>query len=82
MKDAWFHKRGPGEGTGYGVKNAKGMIATLVFVFLIVGVVMGAVYAPQVLHTQPFASMVVAMGIGFVLLVAFLALVIARSDAR
>ncbi len=82
MTDAWFHKREPHEGVGYGIKNAKGLIATIVFILLEAVVVIAGAYAPAVLHTPPLATLLAAMGVTLVLIVAFVAFVIARSDAR
>ena len=82
MKDAWFHKRGPSEGIGYGIKNGKGLLATIVFVGLVTAIVIAAVNVPIYLHTPPFATLLVAMGIVTVLIIAFVVFVIARSDAR
>ncbi len=82
MTDAWFHKRRPGEGTGYGVKNAKGMAVTVVFLVLVAAVAMSAVYIPEIFHTSPFTTLLLVMGAAFVLLVVFLAIVVTHSDAR
>ncbi len=82
MSDAWFHKREPHEGIGYGIKNAKGLIATIVFVGLVTAIAIAAVNAPIYLHVPPFATLLVAMGIVIALIMAFVIFVIARSDAR
>ncbi len=80
MKDAWFHKRGPSEGTGYGVKNAKGWAVTAVFLVLVALVAMSAFYVPELLHTSPFVTLLVVLGAAIVLLVAFVAIIMTHSD--
>ena len=82
MKDAWFHKRGPGEGTGYGVKNAKGMAVTAVFLVLVAALAMSTVYVPQIFHISPFMTLLGGMAVAAVLLIIFLAIVVTHSDAR
>lgn len=82
MTDAWFHKRGPGEGSGYGIKTAKGLVATIVFLVLMAAVVVAFSYAPEILNTPPFPTLLVGIGVVVVMIMAFVAFVIARSDAR
>ena len=82
MTDAWFHKRKPHEGVGYGIKNAKGLIASIVFIVLMTAVVIAFVYAPSVLHTPEIPTLLTGIGVTIVLIFAFVVFVIARSDAR
>ncbi len=80
MTDEMFHKRGPQEGTGYSVKSRKGLVATLVFGVMTVGVIIAAVQAPLVLHTSPLATLLVAMGVVIVLIFGFVGFVMTHSD--
>ncbi len=82
MKNAWFHKRGPGEGTGYGVKNVQGAVVTAVFLVLVAIVAMSAFYVPELFHTSPLVTLIGVMGAAIVLLIVFLAIVMTHSDAR
>ena len=82
MTDEWFHKRRPDEGTGYSVKSRKGLIAAIVFVVLVTAVAITAVNVSLYRHTPPFATLLVAMGVVIVLIIAFVAFVMARSDTR
>ena len=82
MTDAWFHKRGPAEGTGYGIKNGKGLVATIVFMVLMTAVVVAFSYVPEIPHTPPFPTLLAGIGAVIVMILAFVAFVIARSDAR
>jgi polyferredoxin len=80
MSDEMFHKRGPREGTGYSVKNRKGLVAAVIFLLITVGVVIAAVNAPIYLHTPPLATLLVGMGIVIVLIFGFVGFVMTHSD--
>ena len=82
MTDEMFHKRGPREGTGYSVKNRKGLVAAVIFLLITVGVVIAAVNAPIYLHTPPLPTLVVAMAIVIVLVFGFVGFVMMHADAR
>ena len=82
MTDEWFHKRGPDEGIGYSIKNARGLAACVVFIVVMSFAVIAAVNAPAVLHTPPLPTLFVAMGIHLILIFAFVCFVRARSDSR
>ncbi len=82
MTDAWFHKRTGDQGTGYGIKSRGGVIASILFIVLATAVVIAASEAVRRWHTQPFPTVLVAIAGEVVLIIAFVALVRARSDAR
>lgn len=78
MADAWFRARRPGEGTGYGVANRKGVIASVAFVLVTNA---SAVLPPLMTRGSAYSLI-----LGAVLVVAetaaFLWLVRRRSDWR
>jgi len=82
MTDEMFHKRGPQEGTGYGVKSRKGLVASAMFIVLVTGVVIAAVQVAVRWHTPPLATLLVAMGIVIVLIFGFVGFVMTHSDAH
>ncbi len=82
MTDEWFHKRTGEQGTGYGIKSRGGVIASVVFIILATAVVIAASEAVRRWHTPPFPTVLAAIVGEVILIIAFVALVRARSDAR
>lgn len=82
MTDKWFHRRSDSEGTGYGVKSRKGVVAAVVLIGLVMAVVIGAVEAAVKWHVPPFSALVTAIAVSFLLIIGFVGVVVRKSDRR
>lgn len=82
MKRPWFKKRTPKEGIGYSVASPMGVVATVTFILLIVGVLNGFLYAVGRHWLTTDQATYGTLGSITLMVIGFLLLVVAKSDRQ
>jgi len=82
MERPWFKKRTPKQGTGYSVASPMGVIATVIFILLIIGVLNGFIYAFNQHWLSDDQATYGALGSITLMVIGFLLLVVAKSDRK